>query len=183
MSDRTPRLGLSRARKRRGWSQEKAVEQVERKFAEYCSSSTGKHVPAGLLQIDIRQFARWERGETTPRPLYIWLLSETYGLKPEELNLPPIEEDGDGLAEPCNVAESASFQPAGSRLVRAADDDPALALTSLSSRDHLELVRRSLSEAVSDSATSEASLIDGNRLSSTTDGPRVTIHQVRCSPA
>jgi transcriptional regulator with XRE-family HTH domain len=159
MSNRTPRMGLSRARKRRGWSQEKAVEQVERKLAEHCSSSTGKRVPAGLLRLDIRQLARWESGETTPRPLYVWLLSEIYGLKPEELNLPPVEEDGDRPDERFNMADTTSLQPDKSRIAPT-DEDLTLAVTSLSSRHHLELLRRSLSDAVSDSATSEASLVD-----------------------
>ncbi len=174
MSNRTPRVDLSRARKRRGWSQEKAVEQLQRELSEYCSSSTGKPVPAGLLQVDIRQFARWESGETTPRPLYVWLLSEIYGLKPEELNLPPIEHQGHGQDEPFNIPQSAWLQPAKSGLASAADDDLTLAVTSRSSRHHLELLRRSLNDAVSDSASSEASLIDWEQ--TVFDNGRATRH-------
>jgi 8-oxo-dGTP diphosphatase len=70
-------------------------------LAEYRSVSTGRGIPAGLLGIDVRQLARWESGETTPRPLHVWLLSQTYELAPEELNLPPLDDtDADRASYP-----------------------------------------------------------------------------------
>ncbi len=84
MSDRQPRPNLRRARLRRGWSAETAADQIHLKAAE-------KGIPPELIDIDARQLVRWESGETkTPRRLNIWLLSETYGLAPEQLDLPPV---------------------------------------------------------------------------------------------
>jgi tetratricopeptide (TPR) repeat protein len=68
------------------------VEQAHRKLAEYRSPVTGDAIPAELLGVDVRQLQRWESGETTPRPLSIWLMSRTYGLRPEDLDLPPLDD-------------------------------------------------------------------------------------------
>ncbi len=103
MSRGPRRLGLRRARKDRGWSRETAVEQAHRKLAEYRSPLTGDAIPSGLLGLDARQLLRWESGETTPRPLTVWLLSQTYGLAPEDLDLSPLDEsdtDDEALCAP-----------------------------------------------------------------------------------
>jgi hypothetical protein len=68
------------------------VEQAHRKLAEYRSPVTGDAIPAELLGLDVRQLQRWESGETTPRPLSVWLMSRTYGLRPEDLDLPPLDD-------------------------------------------------------------------------------------------
>lgn len=86
------RPGLRRARKDRGWGLDRAVEQAHRKLAEYRSTVSGDAIPAELLGLDARQLLRWENGETTPRPLSVWLMSRTYGRPPEDLDLPPLDE-------------------------------------------------------------------------------------------
>lgn len=104
MSTGPRRPRLRRARKDRGWGRETAVEQAQRKLSEFRSPRTGEAVPAGLLGLDARQVLRWESGEATPRPLTVWLLSRTYGLAPEDLDLPSLDEaDSDDSA----VSESA----------------------------------------------------------------------------
>ncbi len=94
MSRGPRRPGLRRARKDRGWGVERAVEQAHRKLAEYRSTMTGDAIPAELLGLDARQLLRWENGETTPRPLSVWLMSRMYGLAPEDLDMPPLKESG-----------------------------------------------------------------------------------------
>jgi tetratricopeptide (TPR) repeat protein len=77
MTDRIPRPNLRRARLRLGWSLERAADEISRRYPH--------------LGIDVRQIVRWESGETrTPRPMNVLALSTTYGLPPEELDLPPI---------------------------------------------------------------------------------------------
>ena len=76
MTDRVPRHNLRRARLRLGWSQERAADEISRRYPH--------------LGMDARQIARWESGETTPRPVNTLALSTTYGAPPEALDLPPL---------------------------------------------------------------------------------------------
>jgi transcriptional regulator with XRE-family HTH domain len=77
MTNRVPRPRLRRARQALGWSLERAADEVSRRYP---------HLP-----IDPRQIVRWECGETrTPRPMNVLAVCRTYGLTPEELDLPPI---------------------------------------------------------------------------------------------
>jgi tetratricopeptide (TPR) repeat protein len=92
MSRGPRRPGLRRARKDRGWGLETAVDRAHRKLAEYRSPVTGDAIPAELLGLDVRQLQRWENGETTPRPLSVWLLSRTYGRPPGDLDLPSLDD-------------------------------------------------------------------------------------------
>jgi tetratricopeptide (TPR) repeat protein len=81
MTDRVPRPNLRRARLRLGWSLERAADEISRRYPH--------------LGIDVRQIVRWEAGETrTPRPMNVLALSTTYGLPPEELDLPAIPGAG-----------------------------------------------------------------------------------------
>jgi transcriptional regulator with XRE-family HTH domain len=81
MNGRVPRPNLRRARLRLGWSKERAADEISRRFPH--------------LGIDPRQIGRWESGETgLPRPMNVLALSTTYGLPPEELDLPPIPGAG-----------------------------------------------------------------------------------------
>jgi transcriptional regulator with XRE-family HTH domain len=85
MSYTTPRRqNLRRERRRRGWTVDETVEQIHRMAAE-------KGIPMGVLELDVRQYKRWESGEVErPRLQNIWLLAETFQLPPEQLDLPRI---------------------------------------------------------------------------------------------
>jgi transcriptional regulator with XRE-family HTH domain len=85
MSYTTPRRqNLRRERRRRGWTVDETVEQIHRMAAE-------KGIPMGVLELDVRQYKRWESGEVEkPRLQNIWLLAETFQLRPEQLDLPTI---------------------------------------------------------------------------------------------
>jgi transcriptional regulator with XRE-family HTH domain len=160
-NSRTPRPGLRRARKERGWGREKAVERIERKFEEYRSTATGDAIPAGLLGVDVRQLARWEDGETTPRPLHVWLLSQTYGRTPEELNLPsldPVEEAIDRNEALYGVPHDASpgsmraverrdflRRATGMGLLAISSDDLSRALTGTAHESRAHVARAELS--------------------------------------
>jgi transcriptional regulator with XRE-family HTH domain len=77
MTNRVPRPRLRGARLRLGWSRERAADEISRRYPH--------------LAIDARQIGRWESGETAlPRPMNVLALCRTYGLPPEELDLPPI---------------------------------------------------------------------------------------------
>jgi hypothetical protein len=89
---RTRRSNLRHERRRRGWSIERAIDEI-------VSTAAGKGIPPEVLDIDGRQYTRWENGENQPRRLIVWLLSETYGLAPELIDLPPIPGLGSRAAE------------------------------------------------------------------------------------
>ena len=107
MSDQ-PRWRLRRARVQRAWGYGQAVEQIARTAAT-------KGIPPELLDLDESQLKRWENGKTTPRKLSIWLLAETYGLPPKQLDLPPLDVP---VSSP---ASSPTVQPAASTAVPCAD--------------------------------------------------------------
>ena len=76
-----PRWRLRRARVKRGWGYGQAVQHI-------AETAATKGIPPELLDVDESQLKRWEAGKNTPRKLSIWLLSETYRLPAEELDLP-----------------------------------------------------------------------------------------------
>lgn len=84
MNDQSPaRWRLRRARIKRGWGYGQAVEHI-------AQTASIKGIPPELLDLDESQLKRWEAGKNTPRKLSIWLLSETYRLPAEQLDLPPL---------------------------------------------------------------------------------------------
>jgi hypothetical protein len=86
VKNRTARPKLRRARVRLFGSLERAADEVCKRFPH--------------IRIDERQLGRWESGETAnPRPANVWAVSKTYGLPPEELDLPSIG-DADSTHEP-----------------------------------------------------------------------------------
>jgi transcriptional regulator with XRE-family HTH domain len=98
------RQNLRRERRRRGWTVDETVEQIHRMAAE-------KGIPLGVLELDVRQYKRWESGEVEkPRLQNIWLLAETFQLPPERLDLPPIP--GFDLA-PAGRAPQQVVEPSG----------------------------------------------------------------------
>jgi tetratricopeptide (TPR) repeat protein len=92
VTQRIPRPRLRRARLRLGWSKERAADEIARRFPHLC--------------IDARQIGRWEAGETrTPRPMNVLALSTTYGLPPEELDLPSVPGADPNWSVPRAVTE------------------------------------------------------------------------------
>jgi transcriptional regulator with XRE-family HTH domain/tetratricopeptide (TPR) repeat protein len=79
MTDQVPRPRLRRRRVALGWSQERAADEVSKRYPH--------------IGIDARQIGRWETGKTqTPRLVNIWAVSKTYGLPPEQLDFPPMSD-------------------------------------------------------------------------------------------
>jgi transcriptional regulator with XRE-family HTH domain len=88
-----PRWRLRRERVRRGWSYATAVERI-------AAAAHARGFPPELLDLDESQLKRWENGKTTPRKLSIWLLAETYGLSPVQLDLPPLPQTAGATVTP-----------------------------------------------------------------------------------
>jgi transcriptional regulator with XRE-family HTH domain len=101
--NRVGRPRLARARIELGWSQETAADEVCKRFPH--------------IRIDGRQIGRWESGETAnPRPANIWAVSKTYGVPPDELDLPSIGDVNFALDAP-GATEPAEHMPTSARPV------------------------------------------------------------------
>jgi len=76
---RLPNDRLRHQRERRGWSQKRVAEELEKRFAE-----------SGASPKDI---GRWERGARIPRPFYRERLCLLYGCTADQLGFVDLPEE------------------------------------------------------------------------------------------
>ncbi len=112
-----PRWRLRRERVRREWGYGTALERI-------AATAHTRGIPPELLDLDESQLKRWENGKTTPRKLSIWLLSETYALPPEQLDLPPLPfRFSPPAVEPTLPRVTVRYADASERLVSSHDGE------------------------------------------------------------